>query len=115
MQKTKKLIESDHVDFIVGYIWSNVAARLAQAADRFQDHHHQSPTPAPSQIRRPIVLALRFFHLLAERPDAAAIGLYMNEKGVKSAFLMGPNYIAGKDMLHGVQPRPSKARSSARN
>src|SRR5665213_4175850 len=25
VQKTKKLIESDHVDFIVGYIWSNVA------------------------------------------------------------------------------------------
>ena len=24
MQKTQKLIESDHVDFIVGYIWSNV-------------------------------------------------------------------------------------------
>ena len=24
VQKTKKLIESDHVDFIVGYIWSNV-------------------------------------------------------------------------------------------
>jgi branched-chain amino acid transport system substrate-binding protein len=23
-QKTEKLIESDHVDFIVGYIWSNV-------------------------------------------------------------------------------------------
>jgi branched-chain amino acid transport system substrate-binding protein len=23
-QKTRKLIESDHVDFIVGYIWSNV-------------------------------------------------------------------------------------------
>jgi branched-chain amino acid transport system substrate-binding protein len=26
----------------------------------------------------------------------------MNEKGVKTAFLMGPNYIAGKDMLAGV-------------
>ena len=23
-QKTQKLIESDHVDFVVGYIWSNV-------------------------------------------------------------------------------------------
>jgi branched-chain amino acid transport system substrate-binding protein len=33
----------------------------------------------------------------------AAVGTYMNQKGVKSAFLMGPNYIAGKDMLHGLQ------------
>jgi branched-chain amino acid transport system substrate-binding protein len=33
----------------------------------------------------------------------ASVGLYMNQKGVKTAFLMGPNYAAGKDMLAGVQ------------
>ena len=27
----------------------------------------------------------------------------MNQKGVKSAFLIGPNYAAGKDMLEGVK------------
>src|SRR6516225_3869940 len=27
----------------------------------------------------------------------------MNDKGVKTAFLIGPNYAAGKDMLNGVQ------------
>jgi vanillate/3-O-methylgallate O-demethylase len=32
----------------------------------------------------------------------AAVGLYMNQKGVKTAFLLGPNYAAGKDMLAGV-------------
>src|SRR5258708_26573692 len=33
-QKTDKLIESDHVDFIVGYIWSNVLlASLKPAID----------------------------------------------------------------------------------
>src|SRR5215207_1136856 len=31
-----------------------------------------------------------------------AIGLYMNQKNVKSVFLIGPNYAAGKDMLEGV-------------
>ena len=31
-----------------------------------------------------------------------AMGLYMNQKGVKSVFLIGPNYAAGKDMLAGV-------------
>ena len=30
------------------------------------------------------------------------MGLYMNQKGVKTAFLIGPNYAAGKDMLAGV-------------
>jgi len=30
------------------------------------------------------------------------MGHYMNQKGVKSVFLIGPNYAAGKDMLGGV-------------
>ena len=32
-----------------------------------------------------------------------AMGLYMNQKGVKSAFLIGPNYAAGRDMLAGLK------------
>jgi branched-chain amino acid transport system substrate-binding protein len=31
-----------------------------------------------------------------------AVGEYMNQKGVKSVYLLGPNYAAGKDMLAGV-------------
>jgi branched-chain amino acid transport system substrate-binding protein len=31
------------------------------------------------------------------------MGQYMNQKGVKSVFLIGPNYAAGKDMLAGVK------------
>ena len=31
------------------------------------------------------------------------MGLYMNQKGVKSVFLIGPNYAAGKDMLAGLK------------
>jgi branched-chain amino acid transport system substrate-binding protein len=30
------------------------------------------------------------------------MGSYMNQKGVKSVYLIGPNYAAGKDMLAGV-------------
>jgi branched-chain amino acid transport system substrate-binding protein len=32
-----------------------------------------------------------------------AMGEYMNQKNVKSVFLIGPNYAAGKDMLTGVR------------
>jgi branched-chain amino acid transport system substrate-binding protein len=32
-----------------------------------------------------------------------AMGRYMTQKGVKTAFLIGPNYAAGKDMLTGVR------------
>jgi branched-chain amino acid transport system substrate-binding protein len=33
----------------------------------------------------------------------AAMGLYMNQKGVKSVFLIGPNYAGGKDVLAAVR------------
>jgi branched-chain amino acid transport system substrate-binding protein len=32
-----------------------------------------------------------------------AMGEYLNKKGVKNLYLMGPNYAAGKDMLAGVK------------
>jgi branched-chain amino acid transport system substrate-binding protein len=32
-----------------------------------------------------------------------AIGEYMNQKGVKTAYLLAPNYAAGKDVLAGVK------------
>ena len=44
VQKTQKLIESDKVDFLVGYIWSNVLlASLKPIVDSktFTDHHQR--------------------------------------------------------------------------
>ena len=31
------------------------------------------------------------------------MGEYLNQRGVKTLFLIGPNYAAGKDMLAGVK------------
>ena len=57
VQKTQKLIESDKVDFVVGYIWSNVAVGFAQGIGRYQDHDgdHQCRRLA---ARRRAMLAL---------------------------------------------------------
>ena len=69
VQKTQKLIESDRVDFLVGYIWSNVLLGVAQAGDRQQDlpDHHQRRSVAD---RRRALLALRLLDVVAERPAA---------------------------------------------
>ena len=101
-QKTEKLVQSDKVDFIAGYIWSNVLLASLKTGGGFADGHGLRQC-RPLAARRRIVFALRVLDLLAERPDAAAMGLYMNQKGVKSVFLIGPNYAAGKDMLAGVK------------
>jgi branched-chain amino acid transport system substrate-binding protein len=32
-----------------------------------------------------------------------SLGLYLNQKGIKKVFMMGPNYAAGRDMLQGLR------------
>ncbi len=101
-QKTEKLIESDHVDFIVGYIWSNVLlASLKPAID--SKTITISSNAGPSQIAGELCSPYFFSTSWQNDQTPAAVGLYMNQKGVKNAYLIGPNYAAGKDMLAGVK------------
>jgi branched-chain amino acid transport system substrate-binding protein len=100
-QKTEKLIESDHVDFLVGYNWSNVLlASLKPAVD--SKTFIISANAGPSQIAGELCSPYFFSTSWENNQTAQAIGLSMNQKGVKSVFLIGPNYAAGKDMLAGV-------------
>ncbi|MBX6327877.1 MAG: ABC transporter substrate-binding protein [Pseudolabrys sp.] len=100
-QKTDKLIESDHVDFIVGYIWSNVLlASIKPAVDSktFLITANAGPHEIAGELCSPYIFSTSWQN--DQTPQA--MGLYMNQKGVKSVFLIGPNYAAGKDMLAGV-------------
>jgi branched-chain amino acid transport system substrate-binding protein len=101
-QKTEKLVQSDHVDFLVGYIWSNVLlASLKTAVD--SKTFFITSNAGPSQLAGELCSPYVFSTSWQNDQTPAAMGLYMNQKGVKSAFLIGPNYAAGKDMLAGVK------------
>src|SRR6202140_2990797 len=101
-QKTEKLVQSDHVDFIAGYIWSNVLlASLKTAAD--SQTFLVSANAGPSQLAGELCSPYVFSTSWQNDQTPAAMGLYMNQKGVKSVFLIGPNYAAGKDMLAGLK------------
>ena len=101
-QKTEKLVQSDKVDFIVGYIWSNVLlASLKTAVD--SQTFLISANAGPSQLAGELCAPYVFSTSWQNDQTPQAMGLYMNQKGVKSAFLIGPNYAAGKDMLAGVK------------
>jgi branched-chain amino acid transport system substrate-binding protein len=101
-QKTEKLVQSDKVDFIVGYIWSNVLlASLKTAVD--SQTFLIAANAGPSQIAGELCSPYVFSTSWQNDQTPAAMGLYMNQKGVKSVFLIGPNYAAGKDMLAGVK------------
>src|SRR5262244_2620705 len=101
-QKTEKLIESDHVDLLAGYIWSNVLlASLKPAID--SKTIMISANAGPSQIAGELCSPYFFSTSWQNDQTPAAVGLYMNQKSVKNAYLIGPNYAAGKDMLAGVK------------
>ncbi len=102
VQKTQKLIESDHVDFIVGYIWSNVL--LASLKPLVDSKTMTVVTNAgASQFAGELCSPYVFSTSWQNDQTPEAMGMYMNQKGVKSAFLIGPNYAAGKDMLAGLK------------
>jgi branched-chain amino acid transport system substrate-binding protein len=101
-QKTEKLIQSDKVDFIAGYNWSNVLlASLKPAVDSktFLIGINAGPSQLAGELCSPYVFLTSWQNDQAN----AAMGLYMNQKGVKSVFLIGPNYAAGKDQLAGLK------------
>src|SRR6516164_4352791 len=101
-QKTEKLVQSDKVDFIAGYIWSNVLlASLKTAVD--SRTILISANAGPSQLAGELCSPYVFSTSWQNDQTPQAVGDYMNQKGVKSVFLIGPNYAAGKDMLAGVK------------
>src|SRR5262249_52497477 len=101
-QKTEKLIQSDHVDFLVGYNWSNVLlASLKPAVDTktFLIGINAGPSQLAGELCSPYVFSTSW----QNDQQPAAMGLYMNQKGIKSLFLLGPNYTAGKEHLAGFK------------
>jgi branched-chain amino acid transport system substrate-binding protein len=102
VQKTQKLVESDKVDFIAGYIWSNVM--LASLKTLVDTKTITIDTNAgASQLSGELCSPYVFSTSWNNDQTPQAMGLYMNQKGIKKAFLVGPNYAAGRDMLQGLR------------
>jgi branched-chain amino acid transport system substrate-binding protein len=102
VQKTQKLIESDHVDFIAGYIWSNVLlASLKPLVDSktITVIANAGPSRVACELCSPYVFSTSWNN--DQTPET--MGMYMNQKGLKKVFQIGPNYAAGKDMLQGMR------------
>jgi branched-chain amino acid transport system substrate-binding protein len=101
-QKTEKMIQSDKVNFLTGYAWSNVLlASLKSAVDA--QTFIISANAGPSQISGELCSPWFFSTSWQGDQVPQAMGEYMNQKGVKSAFLIAPNYAAGKDVLSGFK------------
>jgi branched-chain amino acid transport system substrate-binding protein len=101
-QKTDKLVKQDDVDFVAGYIWSHVL--LASAKSVFDaDKFLISANAGPSQIAGKRCNKNFFSTSWQNDQTPMALGEYLNQNGVKSLYIMAPNYAAGKDMAAGVE------------
>lgn len=102
-QRSEKLVQQDKVDVVVGYIWSNVLLASLKAVTEEGDTILISSNAGPSQIAGELCHKNFFSTSWQNDQTPMAMGEYLNTKGVKSLYLLGPNYAAGRDMLAGVK------------
>lgn len=101
-QKTDKLIKKDGVDFVAGYIWSHVL--LASSKTVFDAGKFLiSSNAGPSQLAGKGCHKNFFSTSWQNDQTPMAMGEVLNQRGVKSLYIMVPNYAAGKNMAAGVE------------
>lgn len=101
-QITDKLVKQDKVDFITGYIWSHVllaSRKSALDSGAFMISANAGPSPIAGKLCHE-----NFFSTSWQNDQTPmAMGEVLNQLGVKSIYVMAPNYAAGKDMVAGVE------------
>ncbi|MBM3646311.1 MAG: ABC transporter substrate-binding protein [Alphaproteobacteria bacterium] len=102
-QKSEKLVQQDKVNVVTGYIWSNVLLASLKTVTEEGDTILISANAGPSQIAGELCNKNFFSTSWQNDQTPMAMGQYLQEKGVKSLYLMAGNYAAGKDMLAGVK------------
>jgi branched-chain amino acid transport system substrate-binding protein len=101
-QKTEKLVQSDRVHIIAGYQWSNVLlASLKSAVD--SQTFVVGANAGPSQIAGELCSPFFFSTSWQNDQPPMAMGEYLNRSGVRTLFLLAPNYAAGRDISAGVK------------
>jgi len=101
--RSEKLVQQDKVNFVAGYIWSNVLLASLKTVTDEGDTILITTNAGPSQAAGELCNKNLFSTAGQNDQTPMAMGEYLNSKGVKSLYLMGPNYAAGKDMLAGVK------------
>lgn len=101
-QATERLVLRDEVDIVAGYIWSNVllaSAPVVLNAGKILISANAGPSPlAGAQCNA------NFFNIAWQNDQTPmALGELLNQQGVKSLYLVAPNYAAGQNMVAGVE------------
>lgn len=101
-QVTDRLVKQDKVDIVAGYIWSHV---LLASRKSVLDAGKIliSSNAGPSQMAGKLCNENFFSASWQNDQTPMAMGEVLNKAGVKSLYIMAPNYAAGKDMVAGLE------------
>jgi branched-chain amino acid transport system substrate-binding protein len=102
IQVANRMIEKDKVDIITGIVFSNVMMAVAKPitdAGVILVSANAGPSPLAGERCLPNLFTVSW----QNDQTHEAMGKYLQDAGVKSLYLMAPNYQAGKDGLAGVK------------
>jgi branched-chain amino acid transport system substrate-binding protein len=101
-QATDRLLKQDNVDFVAGYIWSHVLLASQKSvldSGKFLISANAGPSPMAGKLCNK-----NFFSTSWQNDQTPmALGEVMNQQGIKTVYIMAPNYAAGKDMVTGFE------------
>jgi branched-chain amino acid transport system substrate-binding protein len=100
--KVKGLIERDQVNFVVGPVFSNVLQAIHKPVTE-SNAFLISPNAGTSSFAGKQCNPNFFVTSYQNDQIHEVLGKYAEDQGYKSAFLMAPNYQAGKDALAGFK------------
>lgn len=101
-QKVEKMVKKDRVHFQTGHIWSHVLL-ASQSSVLGKGVFLISANAGPSPMAGKLCHKDFFSTSWQNDQTPMAMGEVMNQRGIKSAYIMAPNYAAGKNMLTGFK------------
>ncbi len=101
-QKTEKLVVKNKVNFVGGYIWSNVLLASYKSVVN-KNVFLIGSNAGPSQIAGKLCNKNFFSASWQNDQTTMAMGEVLNQRGVKTLYIVAPNYAAGKNMVAGVR------------
>jgi branched-chain amino acid transport system substrate-binding protein len=100
--KAKQLIERDKVDFVVGPVFSSILMAIVRPVTEAKVFLI-SPNAGTSTLAGKGCSPYVFVTSYQNDQPPEVLGKYAQDKGYKKAFLLAPNYQAGKDMIAGFK------------
>ena len=101
-EAAERLTRSENVDVVIGSSFSNVMMAIHRPIIR-AGKIVMSPNPAPGPLAGKDCASHYFAVPFQNDQLSEAVGLQLNKQGVKNAFILAPNYQAGRDLLEGFK------------